>query len=333
VTDIFLYQGEANPNDVKLTDPTVSASTSISGAGALASAAATLSGVGLSVSTGTGILLAGAATVAGDGTVTDTGVTGEGALAAQAAQVAGVGLSVSTGTGALSAQAATLIGDGDSESTGTGALAAQAATVSAPGIAQWVAHSDDNYLLEDGSSKLLQEDGASFFLREEIAFTLDASQLSGAGESSSTGTGDLQAGDSSISGSEPALVSQPVGASGVRRRKRRAPCDLKYYSRKYPEWATTLPDDPEACEAARQAFEVYDDVQDRLRVDDEAFEEMLREVEDAARDVTYYLESRTIAQMLDEARMQVQAARDAELRVYLQIAQEDAEFGELMEIL
>lgn len=130
----------------------------------------------------------------------------------------------------------------------------------------------------------------------------------------------------------PPPVEAQIGASGVRRRRTKK-CDLAYYRRKYPEWTTTLPDDPEACEAARQAYEVYEDIQARLRSDDEAFDAMLLEVEEAARDVTYFLESRTIAQMLDEARMQIQAARDAELKTYLQIAQEDAELGELMEIL
>ena len=186
--DIFLYQGEPNPNDVRLTDPTVLASNAITGAGILLCAAAVLSGAGVSGSTGTGILAASAAAVAGDGTVSDpVTITGSGAIVDSASTIAGVGTSGSTGTGGLVSDAATLIGVGTSLSVGVGALAAQSATASGLAAARWVASSGLVYLAEDGT-KYSTEDGLGFYSLEEIPLTAQSSQISGEGEVSGEGT-------------------------------------------------------------------------------------------------------------------------------------------------
>ncbi len=180
--DGFLYPvpSDVNPNDGRLRDPTVEASTDVTGTGTLTSAAAEISGVGISSSSGTGIFLAQAASIVGIGEVTDTGVTGQGAIAAQAAQVSGTGLSASSGTGTLTAQAAELTGVGIGESSGAGTLTAQDAAILGVGITQWVARSQP-YLDENGVDHYRIEDGTGNYAREEVALAAGESQISGIG--------------------------------------------------------------------------------------------------------------------------------------------------------
>jgi hypothetical protein len=182
VTDVFLYGGEPNPNDVKLTDPTQPSGSSITGSGALVCGAAAILGIALSISTGTGSLSAQAATVAGEGTVSSAAVvTGEGTLVAQAATLSGVGISASTGTGSVVSQSAAVSGVGIGSSSGTGLLVSQAATLPGVGSVYWLARSG-LYLNEDGVLHYLLEDGAGRYELENVRIVAGAAQISGEGE-------------------------------------------------------------------------------------------------------------------------------------------------------
>lgn len=191
---VFLYQGEVNPNDVRLTDPTVVASTAVHGTGSLTSANSSASGAGTSRSTGTGALAASASSVAGTGTVSSpVTVTGSGSLAAQPAQVTGLGTSRSTGTGALAAQSAQASGAGIVGAVASGALVSQNSSASGTAAARWVARSE-LYLLEDGSGNYLLEDGSGRYAIEEVRLIAQNSQISGTA-TNSTPHGDTHDGD------------------------------------------------------------------------------------------------------------------------------------------
>lgn len=222
MTDIFLYSvpSDPDPDDVRLTDPTQLSSSGITGSGILLCAASAILGVALSLSTGTGSLSAQAATISGEGTVsTLLVITGEGTLVAQPASISGAGITKSTGTGVLSSQASSLSGVGIGRSTGSGALSAQAATTSGPGSAYWLARSEP-YLNEDGVNHYLVEDGSGRYAIEEVRLKAQSSQLSGAGLSITTGTGALQAGNSTVSGSDASgsftsMLAPWVGGAGA----------------------------------------------------------------------------------------------------------------------
>lgn len=203
--DVFLYSvpSDANPNDVRLTDPTQLSSSSIIGSGILVAGAAIVLGIALSISTGTGSLSTQAATIAGEGTVSSALViTGEGALVSQSASLSGAGLSTSTGTGALTAQAATLSGVGAGISTGTGVLLSQAAVASGAGSVYWLARSEP-YLNENGVDHYLIEDGTGRYAIEEVRIIAGSAQISGVGITGSTGTGDLLSDSAIIFSQEP----------------------------------------------------------------------------------------------------------------------------------
>lgn len=213
MTDVFLYQGEPSPNDVRLRDPTTAAGAAgIAGDGALVDASSTTTGAGISRSTGTGALAAQASTASGLGSVTTASAVGTGTLLDQSSTASGAGSSSSTGTGTLTDNAATVIGVALSSSEGTGALTDQAATLAGAGITQWVAR-DGSFLLENGVDHYIQEAGGQF-LREEIHLEAQPSAISGAGISSVTGTGALFAGASTVSGV--GTVPEAIVGSGPR---------------------------------------------------------------------------------------------------------------------
>lgn len=209
---IFLYPGEINQNDVRLTNPLVVASNSIAGSGALVAGNSSTSGVGTSRSTGTGVLVAQSSTIVGVGTVsTPLTITGTGALLAQASTLSGAGKSSSTGTGVLLSQGSSLIGVGTGRSTGTGALSDQSASAAGAGSAYWLARSG-LYSNPDGFYTI--GDGTGFYALGEVRIISGDSQISGVGISSSTATGALVSGAAQVQGQE--LVAEEEQPSKFR---------------------------------------------------------------------------------------------------------------------
>lgn len=120
--DIFLYGGEANPNDIELRDPTVADSGAITGTGAIAFRVAALAATALETFTATasetfahpalavtgaerftatGAETFGVAALAGTGNVSALAITGTGAIAFGAPALSGIAATpvVSTGVG------------------------------------------------------------------------------------------------------------------------------------------------------------------------------------------------------------------------------------------
>jgi len=182
--DGFLYTvpSDDNPNDGRLTDPTLLFSPASVGSGALSCSSASLSGVAVSISTGTGSLVSSNSTITGHGTVTTPFfITGEGALFAQSSTITGNGISSSSGSGTLTDQNSSLVGTGRSLSTGTGSLNQSNSSLHALGTVAWFAKSHP-YLDENGLDFFLLEDGSGFYLREEIQLLSSSSQISGSGQ-------------------------------------------------------------------------------------------------------------------------------------------------------
>lgn len=144
--DIFLYQGEANPADVKLTDPTVLAGGggAVTGIGAIVFAVAALAGSVAETFTGTGaetfaapaLTATGAETFAssgaiafagpaldGTGTSGSAGVTGTGAVLFSVPGFVAAGAETFSATGAQTFTGPSLAGAGSEAFTGTGAEA------------------------------------------------------------------------------------------------------------------------------------------------------------------------------------------------------------------
>lgn len=118
--DVFLYPGEANPDDVKLRDPTTSSGTpAITGTGALTLVGPAVVGSGKETFRGTGAPALVGPAVSGSGKET---FRATGALALVGPTIAGSGKETFRGTGAATLVGPAVAGTGTETFRGTGDL-------------------------------------------------------------------------------------------------------------------------------------------------------------------------------------------------------------------
>jgi hypothetical protein len=120
MVDVFLYTGEANPNDVKLRDPTTPASSSVTGTLATTLGDLTLAAAGTETFTATLATTLGNLTLAAVGTETFTGSL---ATTLGDMTLAGTGTETFPGTLATTLGDVTLAADGTAILAATGTLA------------------------------------------------------------------------------------------------------------------------------------------------------------------------------------------------------------------
>ena len=127
---IYLYQGQATPNDVKLSDPTQPMSTSVTGTGAVTAPAGAIAVAALETFTGTVTVTAAAGAIAAAAIET---FSGTGDITAAAGAMAAAGVETVTGSGAVLAPTGAFAIAAVETFTGTGDLAAPTGGMAATG--------------------------------------------------------------------------------------------------------------------------------------------------------------------------------------------------------
>lgn len=130
--DIFLYQGQPNPSDVKLTDPTqLSGQAAISGTADITSPASSIAVTGADTFTGTAALTSPASAIAATSTEAFSGTL---SLTSPASSIAATAAGTFTATAALTIPASAIDATGSLTFTAIAALESPASSIAAGDI-------------------------------------------------------------------------------------------------------------------------------------------------------------------------------------------------------
>lgn len=131
----------------------------------------------------------------------------------------------------------------------------------------------------------------------------------------------------------PVVDVTPTGGGGGYPNKHPLP---QYYSRRVLDERISLPQEPKSNEVAIAVLDDVRELEARLAKDDRDFADMLEQTEHLLKQVSVYIESQQIYNVVRAIEAKVQARRDDEIAremVVLQEKADDDEFNEIIDLI